>query len=77
MVVVTGGIFKKSMAIGTFDRGTVRGTGGVGQTKRATMRAGGTMVFDISVSHITMITIILILGHPGHRKNRIVMLVVV
>jgi hypothetical protein len=77
MVLVTGGIFKKSMAIGAFRRGAVWNTGGVGQTKRATMRASSTMVFDVGISDITMITIVWVFCHGRHGKDGIVMLIVV
>jgi hypothetical protein len=76
MILETGYIFKVAVAIGTFERGAVRGTGGIGQTKRATMWASGTVFFDISVSNITIITMILILGHSGDRKYSIVMLII-
>jgi hypothetical protein len=77
MVLVTGHILEKSVTIGAFRRGTVRGTGGVGQTKRATMRASSTMIFDVGISFVAIITVVLILGHGRHRKDGIVMLIVV
>jgi hypothetical protein len=77
VVLVTGGISKISMAIGAFERGTVRETGGIGQTKRATMRAGGTMVFDVGIAFVTIVTIIFVFSHPGHGKYDIVVLIIV
>jgi hypothetical protein len=75
MVVVTFHISKITVAIVTFDRGSVRGTMGIGQTKRTTMRTGGAVFFNISISFVTMITVVLILGHGRHGKYGIVMLV--
>jgi hypothetical protein len=77
MVMETGGIFKVTVALRAFDRGGVRGKGDVGQTKRTTMRAGGTMVIDVGISNITIITVVLIFGHGRHGEDSIVMLVVV
>jgi hypothetical protein len=66
MVLVTGYISKITVAIGAFRRGAVPGTGGIGQTKRATMRASSTMIFDVVIAFVTTITIVLILGHGRH-----------
>jgi hypothetical protein len=77
MILVTLHIFKKSITLRAFDRGPVRGTRGIGQTKRATMRTDSTMVFNVSISHITIITIILSLGDSRHGNDDVVMLVVV
>jgi hypothetical protein len=77
MILVTGHILEKAMALTTFDRSPVRYTRGIGQTKRATMRADCPVFFHMTVSHITIITIVLMFRHPGHGKDRIVMLVVV
>jgi hypothetical protein len=77
MVVVTFHVLEKSMAIGAFERGAVRSTGGVGQTKRATMRTGSTVIFDVTISDITIITVVGVFRHGRHGEYGIVMLVVV
>jgi hypothetical protein len=41
------------------------------------MRAGGTMVFDVGISFVTIIAIIFVFCHGRHGKYGIVMLVVV
>jgi hypothetical protein len=76
MVVVTGGISKITVAIGAFDRGPVRCTRGVCRTKRATMRAGGMVFFDVAASDITMITVVGVFCHHRHGKYGIVMLII-
>ena len=75
MILITGGIPKKSMTLRTFRRGPVRGTGGVGQTKRATMRTGGSVFLDVIISFVTIIAVIFVFGHSGRGKYGIVMLV--
>jgi hypothetical protein len=77
MILVTLHILEKSMAIGAFDRSPVRYTRSIAQTKRATMRAGGTMVFDVGISFVTIIAIIFVFCHGRHGKDGIVMLVVI
>jgi hypothetical protein len=64
MILVTFHISKVTVAIGAFDGGAVRYIRGVGQTKRATMRVGSTVFFDVVISFVTMFTIVSILGHP-------------
>jgi hypothetical protein len=77
MTLVTGHVLEKALALSTFDRGPVRSTRGIGQTKGATMRASSTVVFHITVFHITNITVVLMFRHSRHGEDRIVMLVVV
>jgi hypothetical protein len=53
MILVTGHILEIAMALSTFDRGPVRSTRGIGQTKRATMRASSTVIFDVGIPFVT------------------------
>jgi hypothetical protein len=76
MILVTFHIFKKSTALRTFDGGPVRGTRGIGQTNGATMRAGGTIVFNISVSNITVIAIVGMFSDSRHGDYGVVMSIV-
>jgi hypothetical protein len=41
------------------------------------MRTGCAVFFDVAISNITIITIVLILGHGRHGEYSIVMLIVV
>jgi hypothetical protein len=77
MILVTFHIFKKSMTLRTFDRGPIRSTRGIGQTKGATMRTGSTVFFNISVAHITVVAVVLILGDIRYGEDGIVMLIIV
>jgi hypothetical protein len=77
VVLETFHISEKSMTLRAFDKGPVRSTGSVGQTKGATMRAGSMVVFDVAVAHVTIITVIFVFCHGRHGKYGIVMLVVV
>jgi hypothetical protein len=77
VVLVTGGISKISVAIGAFRRGAVGSTRGIGQTKRATMGADSTMVFDVAISNIAIITIVRVFRHGRHGQDGIVMLIIV
>ena len=77
VVLVTFHILKVAMTIRAFDRSAVRYTRGIGQTKRTTMSTHGTMLFDVVISFVTMITVEGMFRYSRHGKNRIVMLVVV
>jgi hypothetical protein len=77
MSLVTLYILEKSMALSTFDRSPIRYARGIGQTKRATMRAGGTIVLGVGIFFVTVVTIIFVFCHGRHGKYGIVMLVVV
>jgi hypothetical protein len=77
MILVTGHILEKAMTLSTFDRGPVWNTGGIGQTKRATMRASSKVFFDVAISNIAIITVALMFCHGRHGKDGIVMLIVV
>jgi hypothetical protein len=77
MILVTGHILEKAMALSTFDRGPVRSTRGIDQTKGATMRASSTVVFDVGIAFVTIIAVEFVFRHTQHGENRIVMLVVV
>jgi hypothetical protein len=76
MILLTFHIFEKSMTLRALDGGPVRNTRGIGQTKGATMRAGSTMVFDMAISYVTMIAIILVFSHGRHGDYGIVMLII-
>jgi hypothetical protein len=41
------------------------------------MRTGGTVFFNISVTHITVVAVVLILGDALHGEDDIVMLIIV
>jgi hypothetical protein len=77
MILLTGHILEKAMALSTFDRGAVRSTRGIGQTKGATMRTGCAVFFHMAVAHITVVTIVFVFRHTRHGEDRIIMLVVV
>jgi hypothetical protein len=77
MILVTGHILEKAMALCTFDRGPVWYTRGIGQTKRATMRASSKVFFDVGIAFVTVVTIVLMFRHSRHGEDPIVMLVVV
>jgi hypothetical protein len=65
------------MALSIFDRGPVRRTRGIGQTKRATMRVSSTVIFDAGIAFVTVVTTVFVFRHSGHGEDDIVMLVVV
>jgi hypothetical protein len=65
------------MTLSIFDRGPVQSTRGISQTKGATMRASGTVVYDVAISFVTIITIEFVFRHTRHGEDGIVMLVVV
>jgi hypothetical protein len=77
MILVTGHILEKPVALSTFDRSPVRSTRGIGQTKRATMRASSTVIFDVGISFVTVVTIIFVFCHGRHGEDGIVMLIIV
>jgi hypothetical protein len=77
MVMVTGHIFENAMALSTIDRSPVRSTRRIGQTKRATMRACSTVIFDVGISFVTVVTIIFVFCHGRHGEDGIVMLIIV
>lgn len=66
-------LLKKNMTFGTFDAAAVRGGRGLAQTKRAAILTSGTMFFNVAVSYITIITVILVFTNPRHREYSIIM----
>jgi hypothetical protein len=77
MILVTLHILEKCMALSTFDGGPVRSTRGIGQTKRATMRASSTVIFDAGIPFVTIIAVVFVFRHTRHGEDGIVILVVV
>lgn len=73
MSLVAAHTLEKTVTLGTFDAYAFGGTGSVAQTKGAAMRALGTMLFDVAVSNITIITVILVFADSWHGKYGIVM----
>ena len=51
--------------------GPVWRTRGIVQIKRATMRTSGAIVFDVVISNITIITVVVMFDHSGHGKNKV------